>query len=122
MIELERDESQDTQVWADEDFSHVIVEETEDTYRFGSGGPGFYLRDEDGEEGPFRDLADAFDGARFRWHEVELAPANRLRHNIEVEDECDAGNYLLEYLATYGAVGIDAKALATRAFERIEEG
>jgi hypothetical protein len=122
MIELERDESQDIQVWADSDFSHVIVEETPDTYRFDGGAPGFWVRYEEGEDGPFPSLDVALIEARETWDdEVTLAPANRLRRDIEDGDENDGMQWLVEYLATYGTAGIDAQALAQRVFERIEE-
>jgi hypothetical protein len=120
MIELERDESQDIQVWADKDFVHVIVQETEETVRIGFA-PGWYVRDEGGEMGAFEDFALALGVAGDTWGEVTLAPASRLRDAVEVEDENDVGNYLLEYLAKYGTAGIDAQALAKRVFERIEE-
>lgn len=120
MIELTRDESQDIEVWADGELAHVIVHETEDAPH-GYGGSGFYVRDEIGQVGPYLSLGEAFDMACSRWGEVTLAPANRLRAAIEVEDENDVGTYLLEYLATYGTAGIDAQALAQRVFERVEE-
>lgn len=123
MIELERDDSGDFpgQVWHDVEYRHVIVQETADTAPLTSGGPGWYVRDENGETGPYVDLADAFTAASARWGEVTLAPANRLVLNMTYEDETDAGRYLLEYLATYGAVGIDPQALANLAFARLEE-
>lgn len=121
MIELERDESQDIEVWADGEFEHVIVQETVDTFRLGGPGPGWYVRDVDGEEGAFPTLERALVAARIRWVEVSLAPANRLRQEIAEGRADEVGNFLLEYLATYGPVGIDAQALARRVFERIEE-
>lgn len=120
MIELERDESQDIEVWADSDFSHVIVHETEDAPH-GYGPAGWYVRDENVKEGPFRTLEVALYAALAQWGSaVTLAPANRLRAAIDVEDENDVGTYLLEYLATYGTAGIDAQTLARRVFERLE--
>lgn len=124
MIELERDESGDFpgQVWANSGFTHVIVEETENTCRIDGPGPGWYVRDENGESGPFIDLADAFRAAQVHWGmDVTLAPANRLRRDIEDGDEEDGMQWLVEYLATYGTAGIDAQRLAVRVFERIEE-
>jgi hypothetical protein len=120
MIELQRDESQDIRVWADSDFSHVIVEEAEETYRYGSGGPGWYVRDENGERGPSRTFAEAFDIAEELWDdEVSLAPANRLRRDIADGRADEVGHFLLEYLADHGAVGIDVQALAQQVFARV---
>lgn len=120
MIELDRDDSQDIQVWADSDFSHVIVQETEETYRFGSGGPGWYVRDEDGEHGPFNTFEQALFAADDLWLEISLAPANRLRRDIEIGRTDEIGHFLLDYLAAYGAVGIDPQELAAQVFARIE--
>ena len=121
MIELELNASQGPQVWGDGSYTHVIVEETEDTAPFSSPGAGFYVRDEGGENGPYPTLARALDQARALWGEVELAPAVRLRNDIELGRADEIGDFLLEYLATYGTAGIDAQALARRVFERIEE-
>lgn len=122
MIELERDESQDIQVWADADFSHVIVQETEDTVRVDIPmEPGWYVRDEDGESGPFLLFVDALDGAADRGWDVTLGPANRLVRDMTNGDETDAGPFLVQYLATYGPVGIDVQALANLALTRLEE-
>jgi hypothetical protein len=121
MIELERDESQDTQVWADEDFSHVIVEETGNTWRYGSDGPGWYVRDEDGEAGPFALFADALDAAHDRGWPVTLAPANRLVRDIKQGRSHAIADYLLGYLAEYGPVGIDVQALANLVMTLAEE-
>jgi hypothetical protein len=121
MIELERDGSQDIQVWADSDYSHVIVQETEDTYRFDSGGPGWYVRDENGELGPFNTFEQALFAADDRWLEISLAPANRLRRDIAEGRAHSVAQYLLEYLAEYGAVGIDVQALANLVLTRLEE-
>ena len=124
MIELRRitplDSLAGEEFWSDETNEHVIARETEETVRYDGDGPGWYVRDEVREMGPFDDFAQALAEAEGVWREVTLAPANRLRDAIEVEDENDVGTYLLEYLATYGAVGIDAQALARRVFERIE--
>lgn len=119
MIELERDESQDFEgtLWSDANYSHVIVQETPDTARI--DGPGFYVLARHTERGPFRQLTTALSVASEEWDtEVTLAPANRLRRDIE---HPDGGQFLLEYLAEYGTAGIDAQALANRVFERIEE-
>lgn len=123
MIELERDESQDTQVWADANFSHVIVEETEDTVRVDIPmAPGFYVRDEDGAAGPWPTLDSALEAAHSQWGDaVALAPALRLERDVAVGRAGEVGDFLLEYLATYGAVGIDARELAQQVFARIEE-
>lgn len=120
MIELERDESQDIQVWADVEFAHVIVHETEDTYRYGSGGPGWYVRDENGEHGPFNTFEQALYAADDLWIEISLAPANRLARNLAEGREHAVADYLLEYLAKYGAVGIDVQALAQLVMTRQE--
>lgn len=122
-VELERDESgeHEGQVWHDVGFRHVIVEETADTARIDGDGPGFYVRDEESELGPFRTLAGAFAAAERQWGEVTLAPANRLRAEIEDGRTGEIGDFLLMYLAEYGTAGIDAQALAQRVFERIEE-
>lgn len=122
MIELERMEDPifEGRVWTDAANEHVLVLETEDTYRYGSGGPGWYVRDENAERGPVRTFAEAFDIAEELWtDEVSLAPANRLRQEIEQGRADEIGHFLLEYLADYGTAGIDAKALATRVFERV---
>jgi len=124
MIELERDDSQDFggTVWHDANYSHVIVYETESTYRFDGGGPGWYVRDEDGEVGPFNTFEQALYAADDRWFEIALGPANRLVIDIESSRSDEAGQFLLEYLAEYGPVGIDAQALAQLVFARVEEG
>src|SRR5687768_12443530 len=121
MIELQRDDSQDFEgtLWADANYSHVIVQETESTYRYGSGGPGWYVRDEDGEIGPFNTFEQALFAADDRWLEISLAPANRLRETIETGRADEVGHFLLEYLADYGAVGIDVQELAQQVFERV---
>ena len=122
MIELSRDDSpeQYSEVWADADLSHVIVHETEAFDRGVSGEPGWYVRDEDGEEGPFPTLDLALEAAHLRWGGVSLAPANRLRRDIEDGDENDGMRWLVEYLATYGTADIDAQELARRVSERLE--
>lgn len=112
MIELEKIADD---VWSDQSQDHVIVEEQWTT---NVHGPGFYVRDEGGENGPYPTLTLALNQAQALWGEVTLAPANRLRRDI---DHRDGGQFLLEYLATYGTVGIDAQALAQRVFARIEE-
>lgn len=122
-VELERDESgeHEGQVWHDVDFRHVIVEETEDTARIDGPGPGFYVRDEDGESGPHATLTGALAAAERMWGEVTLAPANRLVVELADGRADEVGEFLLQYLAEYGTTGIDAQALAQRVFERIEE-
>lgn len=116
MIELELT---DRDLWSDTEGLHVIIHQDWTTYE--GLGPGWFVRDENRELGPYAELAHAFTASELIWGEVSLAPANRLRDEIENGDECDAGNYLLEYLATYGTAGIDAQALAARVFARIEE-
>jgi hypothetical protein len=125
MIELQRDENpddpegQDVELWHDVEYRHVIVRED---WEHSLHAPGWYVRDEHIELGAFGTFGEALAVAQAAWGtEVTLAPANRLRAAVEVEDENDVGTYLLEYLATYGTVGIDAQALAVRVFERIEE-
>jgi hypothetical protein len=124
MIELDRVENQygeqDVELWADNEYLHVIVHED---WANESHGSGWYVRDESGELGVYPSLGDAFDYLRTSqvWGEVTLAPARRLIADMTYEDETDAGRYLLEYLATYGAVGIDPQALAKLAFARLEE-
>lgn len=114
MIELDKLHED---VWSDEDNWHVIARETEETYH----SAGFYVRDEDGENGPYPTLTLALNQAQALWGEVTLAPANRLRANIDGGRGNEVGDFLLEYLATYGTVGVDAQALAQRVFARIEE-
>lgn len=121
MIELdqvENHEDGDVELWADAEYRHVIVCED---WEHSLHAPGWYVRDEHIELGAFGTFGEALAVARKAWGEVALAPANRLRAAVEVEDENDVGTYLLEYLATYGTVGIDAQALAVRVFERIAE-
>lgn len=115
MIELERD---DDNFWSDKHGLHVIVR----VQRSIDDRPGFYVRDYNGgERGPFVDLTDALTVAEAAWGEVTLAPANRLRRDIEDGDEDDGMQWLVEYLAEYGTAGINAQALAQRVFERLEE-
>lgn len=97
-------------LWTDEINEHVIAEED----------GLFWVRDTGGDIGVGNDLATALDLARAEWGEVTLAPANRLRENIEIGRVDEIGEFLLEYLAEYGAVGIDTQTLARRVFERIE--
>lgn len=118
MIELDlvygdEPETDRGELWSNTEQTHVISEED----------GRFHIRDEAGDLGSYPTLADAFDYLMDSqvWGEVTLAPANRLRHNIDVEDECDGMQYLTQYLATYGTAGIDAQALARRVFERLEE-
>lgn len=122
MIELERIEDPifEGRTWTNESNTHVIIEETEDTYRYGSGGPGWYVRGENAERGPVRTFAEAFDLAEELWtDEVSLAPANRLRAEIAEGRADEVGHFLLEYLADHGAVGIDVQALANQVFARV---
>jgi hypothetical protein len=123
MITLERVTGEDFpgQVWSNDANTHVIVEETEETYRFDSAGPGWYWRDEDGESNRFDTLDAALQDARRQWGEIALGPAMRLSRNIAEGRADEVGHFLLEYLAEYGAAGIDAQALANRVFARIEE-
>lgn len=113
MIELEKIAGD---MWSDEPNTHVIVHEDWD---YPGHAPGFYVRDEDGDVGVYPTFAEAFERAQEEWGEVTLAPANRLRAEIEEGRTGEIGHFLLEYLADYGAVGIDARALARRVFERI---
>ena len=119
MIELSNvtalDAPEGTELWSDEDNRHVIVLETEETYR----SAGWYVRDENGDVGRAADLGKALMLARATWGEVTLAPANRLRETIETGRADEIGHFLLEYLADHGSVGIDPQALAKRVFERI---
>jgi len=115
MIELQKIETPEDPtgfygaLWTNEANTHVICEE----------GSRWYVRDESGETGPYADLVDAFTAASARWGEVTLAPANRLRREIETEPADQISHALLAYLADYGAVGIDVQALARRVFERV---
>jgi hypothetical protein len=115
MIILERVTSEDFpgQVWTDESNTHVIVEETADTVRVDIPmAPGFYVRDEDGEHGRYSTLGLALEFARFVWGPVELGPARRLRRNVTEGRADEVAQFLLEYLAEYGTVGIDVRDLA----------
>lgn len=116
MIELEKTDNIDPTdfygtLWTDESNEHVIAEE----------GGLFYVRDENGSSGGFGTFDEAFADAVDLWTDVTLAPANRLRVDIELGRTDEIGHFLLEYLATYGAVGIDVQALANRVFVRTEE-
>jgi hypothetical protein len=121
MIELEptTDEYTGVSFWHDVEYRHVIVLETEDTARLSGPGPGWYVRDENDELGPFNTFEQALFAADDRWLEISLAPANRLRETIETGRADEVGHFLLEYLADYGAVWIDVQELATRVFERV---
>lgn len=125
MIELDRVENQygeqDVELWADNEYLHVIVREDWVNH---SHDPGWYVRDEDGERGAFRSFAEAFNAAELLWApvgDVTLAPARRLVADIAESEPWGAGQFLLEYLAAYGAVGIDVQALAEQVFARQEE-
>lgn len=115
MITLERvtDTDWPGQVWTDEANTHVIVEETADTVRVDIPmAPGLYVRDENGELGPYSTLELALEFARYAWGPVELGPARRLRRDIAEGRADDVAQFLLEYLAEYGPVGIDVRDLA----------
>ena len=118
MITLER---VTPDMWTDEANTHVIVHEW---WEHSQHAPGFYVRDEDGERGPFRSFAEAFNAAEMLWApvgDVELGPARRLRRDVAEGRADEVGHFLLEYLAEYGAVGIDVKDLAENVLT-LEEG
>lgn len=106
MIELERLADD---MWSDEPNAHVIVHED---WSHSLHQPGFYVRDEDGDVGVATDFAGALLLARAAWGEVTLAPANRLARDIADGRADEVGQFLIEYLAEHGAVGIDAHSLA----------
>jgi hypothetical protein len=114
MIELERayvdePETDRGELWSNPEQTHVISKEDGQ----------YWVRDEAGERGAFDDFAQAFAAAEKAWGEVTLAPANRLRRDIAEGRADEIGHFLLEYLADYGAVGIDVQALARQVFERV---
>lgn len=116
MIELEHQDHDDPTsfygvLWTDETNEHVIAEE----------GGLFYVRDENGERGAYDTFEQAFTAAQKAWGEVTLAPANRVTRNIAEGRSGEVSDYLLEYLAAYGAVGIDVQVLANLVFVRQEE-
>lgn len=116
MIELEKvygdePETDRGELWSNAEQTHVISKEDGQ----------YWVRDENGDVGVANDLATALDLAQAEWTEVTLAPANRLCHNIAFGRADEVGEFLLEYLADYGAVGIDVQALANLVFARIEE-
>jgi hypothetical protein len=116
MIELERvytneSETDYGELWSNAEQTHVISKEDGQ----------YWIRDENGDVGVANDLAKAFDLAQAEWGDVSLAPANRLARNLAEEDENDGMQYLTEYLAQYGTVGIDAQALANLLLTRLEE-
>lgn len=123
MIELERIEDPifEGRTWTDAANEHVIVHETERFYRGVNGEPGWYVRDVEGEHDRFDTFAQAFDYVNDPevWGEVTLAPANRLRRDIAEGRADEVGHFLLEYLADFGAVGIDAQELAQQVFARV---
>jgi hypothetical protein len=92
----------DEELWQDADQSHVISRE----------GDGWYVRDETGEHGRYSTFGLALEFARFVWGPVELGPARRLRRNVAEGRADEVAQFLLEYLAEYGAVGIDVRDLA----------
>lgn len=122
MIELELHTGEDTQVWSDSGHRHAIeyLDEARAAIRYGSE-PGFHIHDESGELGAYPSLAAALDYLQTSqvWGEVSLAPANRLARNIAEGPTDEIGHFLLEYLADYGPVGIDAQALANLVFARV---
>lgn len=117
MIELERQTIDEDPtgfygaLWTDEPNEHVIAEED----------GLFYVRDENGSSFGFRTFELAFAYAQDLWPEVTLAPANRVARDIAEGRADEVGQFLLEYLAEYGAVGVDVQALAQQVFARIEE-
>lgn len=121
MIELDRVENQhgeqDVELWADSEYLHVIVRED---WEHSLHAPGWYVRDEDAEEGSFDTFGEAFETAERMWGEVTLAPARRLLVDIAEGRADEVGQSLLEYLAAYGAVGIDVQALAEQVCARQE--
>jgi hypothetical protein len=94
----------DEELWQDADQSHVISRE----------GDGWYIRDESGELGAYPSLAAALDYLQVSqvWGPVELGPARRLRRNVTEGRADEVAQFLLEYLAEYGTVGIDVRDLA----------
>jgi len=123
MIILERviDPSFPNEVWTDDVNRHVMVCELENTFRYGSGGPGWYIRDEVGEVGPYLSFDEALEMASSRWGAVALGPALRLEKDLAQARVDEGMQFLVEHLAEYGAVGIDVKALAEQVLTRIEE-
>lgn len=116
MIELEKVYGDDPatdrgELWSNAEQTHVISKED----------GRWYVRDEHGDLGSYPTLAAAFEYLQVSqvWGEVTLAPANRLCRDIADGRADEAGHFLLEYLADYGAVGIDVQALAKQVFERI---
>lgn len=114
MIELERvyadePETDRGELWSNAEQTHVLSKEDEQ----------YWVRDENGDVGVANDLAKALELAQAEWGEVTLAPANRLAQNIAEGRAGEVGHFLLEYLADFGAVGIDVQALAQQVFERI---
>lgn len=123
MITLERVTDQDFpgEVWTDEANYHVIVQETPETFPVRLPGAGWYVRDYDGIElGPFASLDESLATARQVWGEVTLGPADRLARSMAEGRADEVGQFLLEYLADYGAVGIDVQALAQLVMTRQE--
>jgi len=117
MIELKREQHDDPTgfygvLWTDESNEHVIAQE----------GGLFYVRDENGSSGAWSTFDEAFADALDLWTEVSLAPANQVAVDIELGRADEVGDFLLEYLAEYGAVGIDVQRLARRVFDRVEQG
>lgn len=114
MIELKRVEDvrdpSTGELWSDETNEHVISQE----------GGRWFVRDEEGGSQGWDTFAQAFADAQDLWLDVvTLEPANRLRRVIAEGRADEVGHFLLEYLADYGAVGIDVQALAQQVFQRV---
>jgi hypothetical protein len=117
MIILERVTGSDWPgvTWTDDVNAHVIVLETDETVRVDIlMEPGWYLRDEDGETGPWPSLDDALTEAEFQWGDaVALGPCARLVRDLhDARPGEGALRQLVEHLADYGPGGIDVQALA----------
>jgi hypothetical protein len=113
MIILERVTSEDFpgQVWTDESNTHVIVEEVGPAPH-GYGDAGFYVRDAVASSVAYATFDEAFAAAQSVWGPVALGPALRLERDVAQGRAGDVAQYLLEYLAEYGAAGIDVRDLA----------
>lgn len=97
-------------LWASADRAHVISEED----------GRYWVRDESGALGDFPTFSSAFEHAEMVWG-ATLAPANRLARDVAEGRPDEVGQFLIEYLAEYGAVGIDVRALANLVLARIED-
>jgi len=114
MIELElvfdEDPAADRgQLWSNTEQTHVISKEDAQ----------YWVRDENGNVGVANDLSTALDLAQAEWGDVTLAPANQLVRDMKA-NRYDAARFLVEYLADYGAAGIDVQALANLALDGVE--